>query len=76
MSLCLKISGGFQALMVGFHIIRDRFIHGLREKDLTADQVYEMVQAAEATAEQIMHIMSGNRTVSTVKVGKYVVGIL
>ena len=38
-------------------IIRDRFVHGLRErllreKDLTLERSYEMVQAAEATAVQ------------------------
>ena len=47
-------------------IIRDRFVHGmrdskvrerlLREKNLTLERAYEMVQAAEATAEQT-HVM-------------------
>lgn len=57
-------------------IIRDRFVHGLRDskvrerllraKELTADQAYEMVQASEATAEQVQ-VMSGDQAVCAVK---------
>ena len=57
-------------------IIRDRFVHGLRdpkvrerllrEKDLTLERSYEMVQAAEATAVQT-HIMAGDQAVCTVQ---------
>ena len=57
-------------------IIRDRFVHGLRdakvrerllrENDLTLDRASEMVQAAEVTADQ-MHVMSGEQTVSAVE---------
>ena len=56
-------------------IMRDRFVHGLRgakmlerllrETNLTLDRAYEMVQAAEATTEQ-MHAMSGEEAVSAV----------
>ena len=57
-------------------IIRDRFVHGLRdpkvrerllrEKDLTLERSYEMVQAAEATAVQT-HTMAGDQAVCTVQ---------
>ena len=57
-------------------IIRDRFVHDvrdskvkerlLREKNLTVERVYEMVQAAEATAEQT-HVMSSEQAVCDVK---------
>ena len=57
-------------------IIRDRFVHGLRdakvrerllrEKDLTLERSYEMVQAAEATAVQT-RIMAGDQAVCTVQ---------
>ena len=57
-------------------IIRDRFVHGmrdsmvrerlLREQNVTLERVYEMVQAAEATAEQT-HVMSGEQVVCVVK---------
>ena len=56
-------------------ILRDRFVHGLRdakmrerllrETNLTLDRAYAMVQAAEATTEQ-MHVMSGEQAVSAV----------
>ena len=38
----------------------------LREKNLTLERAYEMVQAAEATAEQ-MHVMTGEQAVCLVK---------
>ena len=57
-------------------IIRDRFVHGvrdskvqerqLREKNLTLERAYEMVQLAEVTAEQT-HVMSGEHAVCAVK---------
>ena len=57
-------------------IIRDRFVHGmrdskvrkrlLREKTLTLEKAYEMVQSAEAIAEQT-HVMSDEQTVCAVK---------
>ena len=56
-------------------ILRDRFVHGLRdakmrerllrETNLTLDRAYAMVQAADATTEQ-MHVMSGEQAVSAV----------
>ena len=57
-------------------ITRDRFVLGmrdskvrerlLREKNLILERTYEMVQAAEATAEQT-HVMSGEEAVCVVK---------
>lgn len=57
-------------------IIRDRFVHGLRdakvrerllrENALTLERAYEMVQAAEATVVQT-HAMSGDQAVCTVQ---------
>ena len=56
--------------------IRDRFVHGmrdskvrkrlLRDKNLTLERAHEMVQAAEATAEQT-HVMTGEQAVCVVK---------
>ena len=58
------------ATITASEILRDRFVHGLRdakmrerllrETNLTLDRAYAMVQAAEATTEQ-MHVMSGNK---------------
>ena len=53
-------------------IIRDRFVHGmrdskvrerlLRERNLTLKRAFDLVQAAEATTEQT-HVMSGEQAV-------------
>ena len=63
------------ATITASEILRDRFLHGLRdakmrerllrETNLTLDRAYAMVQAAEATTEQ-MHVMSGEQAVSAV----------
>ena len=63
------------ATITASEILRDQFVHGLRdakmrerllrETNLTLDRAYAMVQAAEATTEQ-MHVMSGEQAVSAV----------
>ena len=63
------------ATITASEILRDRFVHGLRdaktrerlllETNLTLDRAYAMVQAAEVTTEQ-MHVMSGEQAVSAV----------
>ena len=55
------------------HILRDCFVHGMRDSKvrerflhLPLERAYEMIQAAEATAEQT-HVMSGKQPACVMK---------